>query len=34
MHDKLDDLKSDEVRHIIGDYARDLRLIYVGLGAN
>lgn len=31
MRERLDQLKSDEVRHLLGDYARDLRLIYTGL---
>lgn len=31
LRERLDQLKSDEVRHMLGDYARDLRLIYLGL---
>ncbi len=34
MRERLDNLKGDEVRHALADYARDLRLIYTGLGAN
>ena len=34
MRERLDNLKSDEARHILGDYAKDLRLIYSALGAN
>ena len=34
MRERIDNLKGDEVRHLLGDYARDLRLIYTGLGAN
>lgn len=31
MRERLGQLRSDEVRHMLGDYARDLRLIYTGL---
>jgi hypothetical protein len=34
MREHLDNLTGDEVRHTLGDYARDLRLIYTGLAAN
>lgn len=34
MRERLDRLQSEEVRHMLGDYARDLRLIYQGLAAN
>ena len=34
MRERIDNLKGDELRHLLGDYARDLRLIYTGLGAN
>ena len=34
MRERLDHLKGDELRHLLGDYAKDLRLIYTGLGAN
>jgi hypothetical protein len=34
MRERIDNLKNDEVRHTLGDFARDLRLIYTGLGAN
>ncbi len=31
LRERLDHLKTDEVRHMLGDYARDLRMIYLGL---
>ena len=34
MRERLDNLKGDEVRHMLGDFAKDLRLIYTGLHAN
>jgi predicted DNA-binding protein YlxM (UPF0122 family) len=34
LRERLDNIKTDEVRHMIADYARDLRLIYVGLNTN
>ena len=34
MRERLDRLQSEEVRHMLADYARDLRLIYQGLGSN
>ncbi len=34
MRERLDNLKGDEVRHMLGDYAKDLRLIYTGLHTN
>ena len=34
MRERIDNLKGDEIRHLLGDYARDLRMIYTGLGAN
>ncbi len=34
MRERVDNLKGDEIRHTLGDYARDLRLIYTGLNAN
>jgi hypothetical protein len=34
LRERLDNLRGEEVRHMLGDYARDLRLISIGLGAN
>ncbi len=34
MRERLDNLKGDEVRHMLGDFAKDLRMIYTGLHAN
>lgn len=34
MGERLDQLHSAEVRHMLGDYARDMRMIYQGLSAN
>jgi hypothetical protein len=34
MRERLDSLQSTEVRHMLGDYARDMRMIYQGLSAN
>lgn len=34
LRERLDQLHSEEVRHMLADYARDLRLIYLGLGSN
>ncbi|QYF93804.1 hypothetical protein KY495_00755 [Massilia sp. PAMC28688] len=31
LRERLDKLHTDEVRHMLADYARDLRLIYLGL---
>jgi hypothetical protein len=31
LRERLDQLKTDEVRHMLADYARDLRMIYLGL---
>ena len=34
MRERLDRLQSEEVRHMLGDYAKDLRIIYQSLAAN
>jgi len=34
MRDNLDKLHNDEVRHTLGDFARDLKLISVALGSH
>jgi hypothetical protein len=34
MRERLTQLQSEEVRHMLGDYARDMRMIYQGLSAN
>jgi hypothetical protein len=34
MRENLDQMKSNEVRHLLADYARDLRMIHLGLAGN
>lgn len=34
MRERLDQLQSEEVRHMLGDYARDMRMIYQALSSN